>query len=281
MPAIGTVAPSSSASTTRSEEETIARKHDAFDAEQVEKLVVPVERLQVDEHRPRRVRRIGDVRPTARELPDEPAVHGPEGERLLLELRATERPFELRRRKVRIGYEPGALPDEVGGELPAALGRPPVLPDDRALQRPPAVPLPDERRPRWLAIPIPARSAAAIGCVRKRFLGRAERALPDVLGIVLHPAGLGKELPDLPVAATERLQVVVDDEARDPGRPGVDREDHHRGERIRPRSRWASSDCGPGDGGRLAAGEEPAGRGGGERDADDGEDEVEDRDRPR
>src|SRR4029450_2332615 len=40
--------------------------------------------------------------------------------------------------------------------------------------------------------------------------------------------------------------------------------------------RWRSIDYGPGDGGRLAAGDEPAGRGSGQRHADDREGEVED-----
>ena len=42
----------------------------AVDAEQLEQLVVPVERVEVEQHRPRRVRQVGGVHAAAGELPD-------------------------------------------------------------------------------------------------------------------------------------------------------------------------------------------------------------------
>ena len=50
------------------------------DAEQVEQLGRPVERVQVEEHRPGRVRQVGGVLAAAGQLPDEPRVDRPERE---------------------------------------------------------------------------------------------------------------------------------------------------------------------------------------------------------
>ena len=55
-----------------------------------------------------------------------------------------EQPLELGRREVRVGHEAGALADELGRELAAALGGAPVLPDDRRVER---APVRDPRRP--------------------------------------------------------------------------------------------------------------------------------------
>jgi hypothetical protein len=63
---------------------TDLRQQRAVDAEQREQLVVPVERGERREQRTRRVRLVGRVDAAARELPDEPAVDGAEGETLWL-----------------------------------------------------------------------------------------------------------------------------------------------------------------------------------------------------
>ena len=117
-----------------------ARRHDArqefaLDSEQREKLIVPVERREIEKHGPGGVRHIDDVRPTAGELPDEPRVHGSEEQVPPREFGAFEDPLELRRREVRVRDEAGPLPDQVAREFTATRGRTPVLPDDGALHR--------------------------------------------------------------------------------------------------------------------------------------------------
>ena len=108
----------------------------AVDAEQRQQLVVPLARREVEQHRPRGVRAVGDVRGAAGQLPHEPAVDRPERELPLRPLGAREDPLELRRREVRVGDEPRPLADQVGGQLRAAIGGAPVLPDDRRVHRP-------------------------------------------------------------------------------------------------------------------------------------------------
>ena len=213
----------------------LGRCHDAWqqrplDAEQREELVVPVERVQGGEHRARRVRRVGDVHGAVRQPPDEPAVDGAECERLLRQLRAGEKPLELRRREVRVGNEPCPLANEAIGKLAATLGGPSVLPDDRPLHGDSAPALPDERRLALVRDADPRELARRDARLRERGLRRGERARPDLLRVVLDPAGTREELLDLPVAAPERPELGIDDETGDPGRSRVDREDH--GQRV-------------------------------------------------
>ncbi len=60
------------------------------------------------------------------------------------------------------------VPDQVMRELDAALGRPPVLPDDRALHGPPRPAIPDDRRLTLIRDPDRRRSAAGIRAERER-----------------------------------------------------------------------------------------------------------------
>ena len=61
------------------------------------------------------------------------------------------------------------------------------------------------------------------------------------------------------------------------GRPSTRARDFEHDTDLLTDNDGRSLDDGPGDGGRLAAGEEPAGRGRGQRHADDCENKVEDR----
>ena len=85
---------------------------------------------RLDEQRPRRVRHVDHVLLASGQPPDEEAVDGAEREPVARAVLA-QQPFELRRREVRVGNEPRLAADELGVELAAALGRAPVLPDDR------------------------------------------------------------------------------------------------------------------------------------------------------
>ena len=115
-----------------------ARRHDRgqdrpLDPEEGEQLFVPLARVELLQHRPRRIRHVDDVRAPVGQLPHEPRVDGPEGEVPLRASAPREDPLELRGREVGVGDESRALADQVVRELRAPLRRPPVLPDDRPL----------------------------------------------------------------------------------------------------------------------------------------------------
>ena len=80
MPAIGSVAPSSFASPTTPDERTSRGSSARSTPNSVEQLVVPVERREVEQHRPRGVRQVGGVHAAPGQLPDEPRVDGAERE---------------------------------------------------------------------------------------------------------------------------------------------------------------------------------------------------------
>ena len=63
---------------------TTSGQHRARDVEQVEQFVVPVEGVDVEEHRARGVRDVGDVEPPARKPPCEPRIDRAETEFALL-----------------------------------------------------------------------------------------------------------------------------------------------------------------------------------------------------
>ena len=62
-----------------------ARQDRWIDGEEAEQLVVPCPSLEIEQHRARRIREVGDVRRSAGQVPGDPAVDGPERE---LRLRA-------------------------------------------------------------------------------------------------------------------------------------------------------------------------------------------------
>ena len=146
IPATGSVTPRNDASAADPGRGDDLGKHGAVDPEQGEQLVVPLARREIEQHRPRRVRHVGDVRRPARQLPHEPRVDRPERELRLRLLDPRQDPLELRRREVRVGDEPRSLADQRGRQLRAALGGAPVLPDDRGMHRPAGAPLPDDGR---------------------------------------------------------------------------------------------------------------------------------------
>ena len=198
-------------------------EHGARDAEELEQLVVPVERREVEEQRSRGVGDVGRVHGPAGQLPDEPRVDRPEGE---VARGLAEDPLELRRREVRVRDEPRPVADEVGGELLAALGRAPVLPDDGAVGRLAARPIPDDRR---LALVRDA-DRGEIGRRRARLLqrlaGGRKHGLPELVRVLLDPPGPRIVLRHLAVAAPLRPQGFVEDEAGRARRPLVDSQDH-------------------------------------------------------
>ena len=107
----------------------------------------------------------------------------------------------------------------------AELRGPPILPDDRVVDRPAGLAIPDHR---GLALVGDADG----GDVARPQLRASERLgrhgdlrRPDLAGIVLDPAGLGKDLPELALADRDDLGVVIEDDGARAGGALVEGED--------------------------------------------------------
>jgi hypothetical protein len=171
----------------------------------------------------------------AGQVPEHPGVDGADGQigGGLHPARA-EQPLQLGGGEVGIEHQAGGPPDEVqvpvGLQLSAAVGGAAVLPDDRPVQGLAGAPVPDDGR---LALVGDAdrgdrRLPEAVEQVGERGGDR----FPDVDGVVLHPPRPGEVLGELPVGEPGRPAVLVQGEAADAGRPGVDRDDHGHGPRT-------------------------------------------------
>ena len=124
-------------------------------SKQRQQFVVPRQRLDVEEHRARRVADVGDVPLSAGQLPDEPGVD--RAERQLARRGAgagaghvVENPADLAAREVGVDEQPGLLLDQRPGAVrlqPLAEVRgPPILPDDGVVDRLAGLAIPDDGR---------------------------------------------------------------------------------------------------------------------------------------
>ncbi len=129
-------------------------QHGARHAQQLQQLRIPIVGVDVEEHGARSVRRIGHVRAIAGELPDEPGIHGAEGELAALGAPARARnliqqPRELGAAEVGIDDQAGALGYQALGadllQLVAHRRGAPVLPDDRVMERLAGLAVPQQR----------------------------------------------------------------------------------------------------------------------------------------
>jgi hypothetical protein len=135
-------------------------------------------------------------------------------------------PLHLARREVRGRRQSGLSPDDVAAAVAVEGGRdsvrPGVLPDDRVVIRPTGAPVPHQR---GFALVGDAESGQVggrqFGLVQRR--GEDRRGpLPDLDGIVLHPAGLRHYLLVLELVAPYLGAVVVEDHAPRAGGALVD-----------------------------------------------------------
>ena len=200
------------------------------DVKQVQDVLVPVEGVDVEEHRPAGVGDVGGVNPPPSQVPEQPGVDRPEEEvatgGLLPGPRdPVENPLDLGGGEVGVDHQPGLVVDQllvtVGdqllGDVASLLG----LPDDRVVDRLTGVAVPDDRR-------LPLIGDPDGGDLVRLDLGldhhvRHHRldAIPDLRGVVLHPARLREVLGELLLTHPHLIAIVVEDDRPGAGRPLV------------------------------------------------------------
>ena len=209
-------------------------QHAGGHAEQLEQIVVPGQRVDVEQHGPRRVADVGDVRGAARQLPHEPGIDRPEREltgigSLARPRDVVQNPGDLAPGKIGIDHEPGTVANErlvaVRLELVAELRGPAILPHDRRMDGLPGLPVPDDR---GLALVGDADRRD----VRQPHLRAAERLDrhrdlrgPDLLRVVLDPPRLREELSELFLRHRDGDAVVIEQDGARAGGSLVESKD--------------------------------------------------------
>ncbi len=238
--------------------------------EQRAQVGVPLAGADVAQHRAAGVGDVGGEAAAvgaAREVPHDPRIDRAEGQAGVgRDTALGEQPLGLGAREVRVEHQPGALADEiegaVGGEPVAPLGRAAVLPHDGPTVRSAGAPVPGDDR---LALVGDAdrRHGAGTADGVDDLAERGDDGAPDLVGVVLDPAGLRVVLAELLVGRGDRAAAVVDRTAAHPGGAGVDGDDdaHRRGPPGRPDVppvRLVGGGLGRPDGAVVAADEAPA-----------------------
>lgn len=198
--------------------------------EQVQDVLVPVEGVDVEEHRPAGVGDVGGVNPTPGQLPEQPGVDRPEEQvapgRLLAGPRdPVENPLDLGGGEVGVDHQPGLVVDQllvtVGNQLLGNVAGLLGLPDDRMVDRLAGVAVPDDRRLPLVGDPDSG-DLVGLDLGLDHHVGHHRlNAIPDLRGVVLHPARLREVLGELLLAHPHLVAIVVEDDRPGAGRPLV------------------------------------------------------------
>jgi hypothetical protein len=202
--------------------------HRGGDAEQPQQLLVPLQRMDVEEHRARGVAHVRHVHLAAREAPDEPRVDGAEHQFALLgplsrPRHVVQNPFDLRGAEIGVDDQPRPFPDEFGlplGLQPVAVLRgAAILPDDGVVDRFFGLRIPHDR-----GLPLvgdaDARDVQAVDVDGRDRLGD-HRSLrrPYLVRVVFHPSRLGEYLRELPLCHRAYLPFPVEYDRTGTARP--------------------------------------------------------------
>ena len=111
------------------------------------------------------------------------------------------------------------------GELGAQGRRAAVLPDDGAVERPSAGAVEGDEGLALVGDADGGHGVAPLDQAGPELGQRGADAAPDLLGVVLHPAGSGEVLRQLPVGDIGHPGLLVDREGPDPGGARIDGDD--------------------------------------------------------
>src|SRR5215203_5279413 len=188
-------------------------------SEHLEQLVVPLEVEDVVHEGTRGVRVVGDVLAAASQLVDEPGVHGAQSHLtvlgpLLEPLHVVQEPGDLRTGEVGVDDEACLVGDHLVVALLtklAAEGRAsPVLPDDGVVDRLAGLPIPNDDGLALVGDPDRRYVLRRRPGVIERLPHDRQGDLPDLVGVVLDPAGPGIMLRELLLGLSHRRAVVVE-----------------------------------------------------------------------
>ncbi|KAG1191810.1 hypothetical protein G6F35_013735 [Rhizopus arrhizus] len=190
-------------------------------------FVVPVLRVQVEQHRARRIAGVRAVYGAARQLPDQPGVHRAERQfaafgHLARARHVVQQPGQLGTRKVRVQHQAGPRLQEVGVTVAAQLithrRGAAVLPDDRAGKRTARGAFPDQRGFALVGDADGGHVGRGRSRVAQRFARHVQLGVPDFAGVVLDPARTRVVLAEFTLADAAHHAVAVEYDGSGAGR---------------------------------------------------------------
>ena len=200
--------------------------------EEPQQLLVPALLVDVEQQGARGVGDIGGMHRAAGQAPEQETVDGAEGQFAALgagaqAVHAVEQPGDLGGGEIGVEQQAGARPRVGLAALPAQAvakrGAAPVLPDDGLVYRRAGGPIPEHR---GLALVGDAdRIDGAVTGQRHQAPRRGQAVAPDVLGVVLDPAGPRVVLRQLDLPLPGGPARGVEENAAAAGGALVDRQD--------------------------------------------------------
>ncbi len=218
-----------------------------------QQFLIPDTRVNVEQHRARRVGHVGDVERPARQVPDEPTVDGAERELARLGARThaldvVEDPADLGGREVGVDRQAGPrayLRREAALlEFVAQARAAPVLPDDRVVDRLAALAVPDHGRFALVGDADRGDLARTEAGPRDRLGRDACLRRPDLARVMLDPARVRIDLAEFLLGTGDHRTVRVEDNRARTRGALVEREDMARAVGAGPVCH-AVSPCGP------------------------------------
>ena len=210
------------------------RKHTPGDAQLFEDILVPIQGVDVKHHGAAGVGIVGDVDLSAGELPDKPGLH--RAKQQLSPFRALpdagdifQDPAQLGPGEVGVDDQTGLLPDGLRKALcfkgVAVFTGAAALPHDSGAHRLAGVPVPN-----YGGLPLVGNAdgdnISGGGVDLMHGLHRyAQHSRPDLVGVVLHPAGPGEILGELLLGHAAHGTALVKENTAVAGGPGVQRHD--------------------------------------------------------
>ena len=203
------------------------RQHGFRDIEIAQQCIIPFERVDVEEHRTRRIRVIRNISFAARQLPDQPGVNRAEEElpllcTLLCTLDMVEDPADLRRGEVRIDQQTSLILHFIDKALGLEVFRNGCrltgLPNNRVVDRTSCLLVPDDSR---LALVRDA-DTCDVTCHEARLFEclfhDGDHRAPDFFCIVLNPARFREMLREFLLRYADDLGITVKDDGAIRGR---------------------------------------------------------------
>ena len=187
--------------------------------------------LDIENHGPTGIAHVGNVRLPPSQIPDQPTVDGAKGQLpgpglFARSLDVVQHPANLRPGKISIYDQSGFSLNRIGlpglFQFTAKIGRSSVLPDDGIADRFSGGTVPNHRGLPLVGNAYTGNIGSSSAYFLERLTSNSQLGTPDFLGVVLDPAGFGKDLLELLLSQGSDGALSVKNDGARTGRPLIE-----------------------------------------------------------